>query len=368
MGRGLTDAEARVLAVLLAARPDRERERLKIVDVPRSTYHAIRRRAYTEGWLRDRYVPHPVALGRPFVSFLVCRPFADKFDELVGEIAADSGAVVLWRGTQIVVAVLFHSSEKAAEPLLRKIDGKKLAPTPWVAAVRTDGPTVPVYFDFEGLWCHVAGFEGTLAYPHGLGGGAAADDDSAGPSLSPHQWWAASELVRRPFVAAEQGRGAHLVGPLGLPFSQRRLLQRGWVVHRTLLDPGRLPPYQGRAADQLVLVSGVPLAGARPDLLFATLSRESRVFPFLFATAPGRWLFGALGGAQPRPADGDDARRPVLPTMREYLEGIEILQEPANGFTAVVDHRYDRLLEDGPAGTVKGVKSGAGTRAGPPGH
>jgi len=69
--RGLTDAEARVIAVLLAARPDRERERLRLVTVPRSTYHAIRRRAYDEGWLRDRYVPHPVAFGRPFVTFLL---------------------------------------------------------------------------------------------------------------------------------------------------------------------------------------------------------------------------------------------------------------------------------------------------------
>ena len=344
--RGLTDAEARVIAVLLAARPDRERERLHLIDVPRSTYHAIRRRAYDEGWLRDRYVPHPVAFARPLVTFVLVRPFADKFDDLVRLLSDEAGTVVVWRGTQVVLAVLFHQRAAEVERLLAKVDAGRLAPGPSVTTVAAEGPAVPVYFDYEGLWCHVAGFDGTLAYPHGLGGGASPESDgpaSVGP-LSSHQWWAASELVRRPFAAGDQGKGGHLVGPLGLPFSQRRLLQRGTVVHRTILDPGRLPPYQGRSADQVVLVTGTPKVGARPEVLFATLCRESRVYPFLFATGADRWLFGALGGSAPRPPDEGGARRPVLPTMREYLEGIEILQEPASGFVSAVDHRYDRLL------------------------
>ncbi len=355
--RGLTEAEARVIAVLLAARPDRERERLQMITVPRSTYHAIRRRAYDEGWLRDRYVPHPAVVGRPFVTFLLARPFADRYEELLGQLAEDGGAVVVCRGAQAALAVLFHRRPADAERLVGRLESRKLAPQPWAVTVRAEGPTVPVYFDYEGLWCHVAGFEGTLAYPHGLGGGMLGEDEElAVPNLSSHQWWAASELIRRPFVAADQGRGSHLVGPLGLPFSQRRLLQRGWVVHRTILDPSRLPPYQGRAADQVVLVTGTPRSGARPDQLFATLSRESRVYPFLFVAGDDRWLFGALGGSAPRPeAEADGARRPVLPTMREYLEGIEIVQESASGFLSAVDHRYDRLAgpdSKGPAPTA----------------
>lgn len=345
MARGLTDAEARVVAVLLAARPDHERERLRLVTVPRSTYHAIRRRAYDEGWLRDRYVPHPVAFGRPLVTFLLLRPYADRFDELVTLVSSDPGAVVVWRGAQVVVGVVYHREPEEVGQLVHRIDTGHLAPTPSSITVRTEGPSIPVFFDFEGLWCHVAGLPGTLAYPHGLGGGMLSEQDEPVPTtLSPHQWWAASELVRRPFVAGEQGRGAHLVGPFGLPFSQRRLLQRGWVVHRTLLEPGRLPPYQGRAADQVVLVTGTPRKGARPEVLFSTLSRESRVYPFLFVTGSERWLFGAMGGSMPPPAGPEVGRRPVLPTMREYLEGIEILQEPAGGFVSAVDHRYDRLL------------------------
>jgi hypothetical protein len=350
LARGLTDAEARVLAVLLAATPDRERERLRIISVPRSTYHAIRRRAYEEGWLRDRYVPHPVAFGRPWASFVLARAYADRVDELVTTLAGDPGAVVVWRGSQVTLAVLFHRTPAELERLTRAIESRRLAPPATTVRVRTEGPTVPIYFDYEGLWCHVAGFDGTLAYPHGLGGGMVSSDgeDPSPRTLSPHQWWAASELVRRPFSAADAGRGAHLVGPLGLPFSQRQLLKRGWVVHRTILNPGTVPSYQGRAADQVVLVTGHPKAGAQPQVLFATLSRESRVYPFLFVAGSDRWLIGAMGGSPPRQSDADPVRRPVLPSLREYLEGIEILQEPAAGFVSALDHQYDRLLPDGP--------------------
>lgn len=160
--RGLTDAEARVVAVLLAARPDRERERLRFINVPRSTYHAIRRRAYEEGWLRDRYVPHPVAFGRPWATFLLMRPYADRFDELSAAVAEHPGTVVLWRGSQIVLAVLLHAKDAEVGRLTRRIDSDHLAPPATAVTARTEGPTVPVYFDYEGLWCHVAGFDGTL--------------------------------------------------------------------------------------------------------------------------------------------------------------------------------------------------------------
>ncbi len=342
--RALTESEARVIAVLLAARPDRERDRLHQIGVPRSTYHAVRKRAYDEGWLRDRYIPHPVPLGRPYVTVWVARPFADRVEEFVSTVAADPGDVLLWTGTQIAVAVFFHAKPTDARRLGEKVVASRLAAAPLVVTARVDSPTVPVYFDFEGLWCHLAGLEGTLAYPHGLGGSGEPDPEDGAPGVTPHQTWAIGELLRRPFVAQEQGRGGHLVGPFGLPFSQRKLLMRGWVTHRTLLDPARLPPFQGKSADQIVFVSGTPRAGARPEVLFATLTRESRVFPFLFAVDADRWLLGALGGSNPASPEARGGRRPVLPTVREYLEGIEIAQEAASGFVSPVDHRYDRLV------------------------
>ena len=351
--RALTDSEARVIAVLLAARSDRERERLHQIGVPRSTYHAVRRRAYEEGWLRDRYIPHPVPLGLPFVSTWVARPYADRAEEFVSTISSDPGNVLLWTGTQVAIAVFFHATVADARRLGDRVVSARLAAPPVVVTLRADGPTLPVYFDFEGLWCHLAEMEGTLAYPHGLGGGGTGDEETE-VRLTTHQTWAVGELLRRPFVALEQGRGGHLVGPFGLPFSQRKMLVRGWVTHRTLLDPARLPPFQGKSADQIVLISGTPRAGARPEVLFATLTREARVFPFLLAVGHDRWLLGALGGSNPDGAAKRPPRRPVLPTLREYLEGIEIVQEAASGFTAPVDHRYDRLVTDsGPTPSAK---------------
>jgi hypothetical protein len=337
------------MAVLLAARPDRERERLRQVPVPRSTYHAVRRRAYEEGWLRDRYVPHPVPLGRPFVTFLVARPFADRLEDFGRTIAEDPGNVVLWSGAQMSLAVIFQSEADEPKRLLARIQSSRLTSAPWAVTVRADAPTIPVYFDFEGLWCHLAGLEGTLAYPHGLGGPVGAGENGeAGASLSSHQKWAVAELLRRPFVATSQGRGGHLVGPFGLPFSQRKMLAKGWVTHRTLLDPARVPEHRGKVADQVVFITGTPKSGARPEALFATLTRECRVFPFLFVVGPDRWLLSALGGSNPMPSEPAGPRRPVLPTLRLYLEGIEILQEAASGFAAQVDHRYDRLLSPEP--------------------
>jgi hypothetical protein len=338
--RALTESEARVIAVMLAARPDRERERLHQVQVPRSTYHAVRRRAYEESWLRDRYIPHPVPIGRPYVTFVLLRPYADRFEEFAGLAAADPGNVALWTGTQVALAIFFQQKATDAKKWATKVAAQRLGANPMVLSVRGDGPTVPVYFDFEGLWCHLVGLPGTLAYPHGLGGELPQEE---GPLLTPHRRWAISELLQRPFEGVEDGRGSHLVGPFGLPFTQRRMLARGWVDHRTLLDPARLPAYQGKSPDQVVLLSGSPKPGARPEVLFATLTRECRVFPFLFVVGEQQWLVGALGAASP-PPEPQPPRRPVLATFRESLEGIEIVQEPSDRFVARVDHRYDRLL------------------------
>ncbi len=352
MGRALTDSEARVIAVMLAARPDREKERLKQVQIPRSTYHAVRRRAYEEGWLRDRYIPHPVPLGRPWITFLITRPFADRFPEFVENVGNDPGNVVLWTGTQIAVAVFFHAKPTEGQKIADRLEKQKLSAAPQILTVSADGPSVPVFFDFEGLWCHLAGAGGTLEYPHGLGGEVEGASEDSVATLSRHQEWAVGELVRRPFTAEAIGKGGHLVGPFGLPFSQRKMLMRGWVTHRTLLEPGPLPPYQGRSPSQIVFVLGTPVTGARPEILFQTLTRECQVFPFLLVAGTDRWLLGALGGEGPAP-DSNGARRPVLPTLRQSLEGIEILQEAASNFTTPVDHRYDRLLPPPAAAPAK---------------
>ena len=341
--RALTEAEGRVIAVLLGARATNERDRLKQLDVPRSTYHAARRRAYAEGWLRDRYVPEPARFGFPVVTIAVVRPFADRASELSQRWSGHATNVLTWLSAQVAVGVFFHPDAKAAAKFASDQTDAKLGRIVSLLAADATRAEMPVYFDYEGLWSHLAGVTGTLSYPNGLGGGATGEDGE--PPQARHRIWAATELVHRPFIAESDGRGAHLVGPLGLPFSQLRLLRDGWVGHRVFLDPSRVPPYQGRSADQVVLISGGLKEGAEAAAVFATLTRECRVFPFLYVTHERRVLLGALGrGSASSPASAEEVRRPVLPTLQESLEGIEVLQEPAANFRALIDHRYDRLL------------------------
>jgi hypothetical protein len=343
--RALTDAEAKTIAVLLGSAAAPERERLARSGLPRSTYHAARRRAYLEGWLRDRYVPEPERFGFPFAVFLVARPFADRLDALLKLWSGDPGVVALWGGPGAVLGTFLRPSAEAARSLAQSDAWRSLVSTsiPVVADLR--GPNVPVYYDFEGLWAHLAGISGTVAYPRGLGGSSPATDGEA-ERLTDHQRWAASELLARPFDA--NGTSLRLVGPLGLPFSQQRLVARGWVNHRVFLDPSRLASYRGSAADLYVFIAGTPREGLRPELLFQRLVRESRVFPFLYALSPERLLIGALGSSTPQAGPsgkGEEVgRRPVMATLNESITGIELWQEPTGALPALIDHRYDRLL------------------------
>ena len=348
--RTLTEAEGRVIAVLLGSTPSNERDRLHRSGVPRSTYHAARRRAYEEGWLKDRYVPDPARFGRPWVSIVVARPFADRIEELSVQWSRDPACVVAWLGGQSALGVFFHPTEKAALAAVGAPTTGKLASGALTMTTNVSGPEMPVYFDYEGLWGHLAGIAGTLSYPNGLGGALEANDDGA-PAISGHQRWGATQLVHRPFSAEAHGRGGHLVGPFGLPFSQQRLLKLGWVGYRVLLEPSLLPPFRGRSADQVVFLSGTLRADRRPEQLFAELTRDCRVYPFLYATHGGRILLAALGRAPPSTgspvvsgAEETEPRRPVMATLQASLEGIEVVQEPAAAFRNVVDHRYDRLL------------------------
>jgi hypothetical protein len=81
-------------------------------------------------------------------------------------------------------------------------------------------------------------------------------------------------------------------------------------------------------------------------LLFATLTRECRVFPFLYAYDEHRLLMGSLGrgssGTAPGPPD-PIPRRPVMATLQQALQGIEIFEEAGDSLELVTDHRYDRV-------------------------
>ncbi|MCI4332773.1 MAG: hypothetical protein L3K01_03440 [Thermoplasmata archaeon] len=339
--RELTPAESRVIAGLLGSAAASERERLRRIAVPRSTYHAARRRAYAEGWLRDRYVPQPERIGFEAALVIAARPFVERTEELVDRWSRASSCVYLEAGSDLLLGVFVEPHSVDARTRSDQLLAGNL--TSWHQEIVADlhRPSIPVYFDYEGLWAHLSGVGGTVAYPRGLGGTSAAEGP---PPLTPHQRWAVGELLHRPFAPDADAKEGHLVGPFGLPFSQQRMMANGTISHRVFLNPAQVPPFQGHAADQLVLVTGALKAGARPEVLFRTLTQECRVFPFLFVVDGDRALLGALGRAGLPGGESPEARRPVLPTLQEGLQGIEVTQVPAARARTVVDHRYDRLL------------------------
>jgi hypothetical protein len=346
--RTMTDAEGRVIAVLLGSTPSSERDRLQRMQVPRSTYHAARKRAYEENWLRDRYVPDPARFGAPLATVAIVRPFADRVGDLAKRLEADRSNVLGWVGSQSALCVFFHADHKLAEKGLASLASSGVASSVISVISQVDRSEVPVYFDYEGLWSHLSGLSGAATYPNGLGGRSLGPTGEP-PGATPHQLWAARELVNRPFDAQSRGRGGHLIGPFGLPFSQQKLLRAGWVSYRVFLEPSLLPPFRGRSADHVAFISGRLRSSARPEALFSALTRECRVFPFLYATDGSRVVLAALGKAPgPGPtgsAPGSEPeRQPVMPTLQASLEGIEVQQEAAAQLRAVVDHRYERLF------------------------
>ncbi|HEV2429440.1 MAG TPA: hypothetical protein VGV64_06325, partial [Thermoplasmata archaeon] len=176
--RTLTEAEARTISVLLGSATAPERERLRRSQLPRSTYHAARRRAYEEGWLRDRYVPEPDRFGRPWAVVTVARPFADRVTELSDAWSAETGTVLQFGGTGAMGAVVLFGERKKAERFVERLQEKEIASTSLSVVADLRGPAIPVYFDFEGIWSHLSGTDGTIGYPRGLGGsGPTAESD-----------------------------------------------------------------------------------------------------------------------------------------------------------------------------------------------
>jgi len=344
IARSLTEQEARVIGLLLEDSPAGERDRLRRWGLPRSTYHHIRRRAYAQGWLDHRYIPDPRLFGLPWMSFLLVQPFADRRGSLTEALTRDSRAVHVAVGPNLVFTIHWDDSEAAAVRRFALIEKEG-----WVAGgvqltTELSAQSVPVYFDYEGMWAHLTGRPGTLGYPRGLGGGPAAP----GPMTS-HQRWAVRYLLDRvasPSTRTDPGTPG---GLFGLPFSVRRLLELGWISRRSILSPSLVPPYQGRTANRTYFVVGTPRSGARPEQLFQELVGPCQVFPFLFIVRKDRWLIGAAGGAREGGA-ADNHRQPVLPTIAGACEGIQIFEADGSSFRPQVNHRYDRLLADASSG------------------
>jgi hypothetical protein len=328
--REVTEAESRVITGLLGAGNDTERLRVRESGLPRSTYVVARRRLYTEGWLYDRFVPNPVRLGIPRVTFALARPFAESVTELTERWRGLEGTVVLWRQPETLFGV-FLGGRKGPDEVSEGL-------TSTLRILRGDPRTgaVPVYFDFEGAWSEIAG-GGTRQYPRALGGEVGGEVPDG---HSPAFWEGIHGLLARTSPSVPPVAAAHRLRPMGLPRSQVRILANGYVEHRVLPDLTKLPPVGGARIERLALLMGSLLPGSDAKLLFQELVGSARVHPFLYAHAGGEVLLGAVAGARGTTVEGARPRTSVVETLRRHLRGVETFWMETENLRAVVDHDY----------------------------
>jgi hypothetical protein len=353
--RALTDAEARLIRALLASPGDSERELLEETQLPRSTYHAVRKRVYEEGWLRIRFAPHPICFELPFVTVAVAHPFAESSVALMERWSRPESNVVLWGGSGLVFAIYLHRTREESRKLAAGLVDDAMRPRSFFLSTGTGSDTLPIYFDFEGVWSHLAGIPGSSQYPRSLSPPFPSGSRAPTGPPSPGLRRAARNLVLRPIVADHEGRSGHFLGLLGLTRPEHRLLDDGWVFRRMLPDFGVLPPYQDRRADQVVFVRGEFLEGKSAGPLLQALTEKCRVYPFLLVHDESSVLVGSVGQSGPVALGGNEGRPSVLGTLEEFLRRIEVDSEWVAGLTPVVDHRYDRVLV-APAGKSSGSR------------
>lgn len=314
--------------------------------LPRSTYVVARRRVFRDHWVYDRYVPNPALLGFRRVRLQLARPFAEGLHELSVRWRTDPGAVLLWRHPNLLFGVFFDRTDEIPRLASGDPTESSLASTSHVVQGDPRGPLLPVYFDHEGAWSRWTRTAGTAAFPRSLGGtppaSSARDRLRAHPAFLPM----VRELLARTPAMAENdaGRPLHLRGTFGLSRSRLRLLELGFVQRRVFVDFARLPPFEGRTVDQLLLLHGRLLPSSSPELLFRDIVADAGVNPFLLAADGSSVVVGAFSGS---PEGASERRGGVrvrpLEVLQRHLRELDPFWSDLRGLDVLLDHTYDRL-------------------------
>ncbi len=335
----VSSSEARVIASLLGAGLESEEERISRCGLPRSTYQDTKRRVYARGLVSDRYVPNPLVFGRPFATLALARPFAEEMGDWAHRWSKARGATVVWKGLQTLFGVFLHAGPQPEIPSLSPHAGGSESPPTENLTVDLRRPSLPVYFDFEGAWSRFVGGRELWNYPRPLAphSGRASDGVSKGAREI------ARSLVHRTEPSSGSERPPHLLGPVSLPPSSRRLIARGWVGWRSFprLQPIRLE--NGARLDSMVLISGEVREGHRMSELFRALVGGERSFPFLMAGDDRRIILGFLSARTP---PGQERFGNPGGLLTQYLAKLSVAREPMEDVLPLVDHRYVQILED----------------------
>lgn len=343
-GRRLTPAEAALIDALLGSEEVTDRERMQRSGLSHSTYEAAHRRVLTQGWIVERYLPNPVAFGKPYISFALAR-YRDAVDpESLRRWAAFEGAAVLWAGGRTVFGVFLSGRHVANTPLTRELARTDRYEATYALEADLREATVPVYFDFEAEWSRVCGMPGTTGYPRSLPVHPLPGANGGAPRV-PERWQRTVEEIVRIDIGP-QGPGGSPHGPfyrLGRRGVIRRALEQGWIDRRTFLDLASLPGYRDWTLAQAVFVHGTLRPNASAEALFRTLTGRCEVAPFLFATNAKEVFFASLA-PPPVGAFIDPGRPSVSGTLERFVDPLVVHREPVRGLKACLNHRYDGLV------------------------
>jgi hypothetical protein len=355
--REISRSEAIVVAELLAG-PGMRRTVSPDGRVPRRTRQAIRQRIVQRGQVQERYVPDPVALGRPIVAVALAQPYTEMHARATAIWAARSEAVNVWLFPDTLLGVFLLEGPSEVEALHQQLGDSQIHRSLFVLNCDLRAPTLPVFFDFEAAWVRITGIPGTLAYPRSLPS-AVRTGASRPTSLSEADRRTLRSLLSgRLEVAGPSGSAARMVRLVG-GGRDRRLAHRGLVEFRSFLEPAACARWVSDFPETIALVRGELLDGGAAPALFRALVGECRVSPFLFATDGRAVLFGCLskktgdrgGTPSPRPP-------PMITTIRRFLRRIVVVREPLAALTPLVDHRYDRPFAD-PTREEQGLPRGS---------
>ncbi|MCI4317079.1 MAG: hypothetical protein L3J96_00940 [Thermoplasmata archaeon] len=326
----MTMAEYRTVLAVLAHPSATERQRIRWSGIPSSTYNTVRRRIFAEGWLAEVLVPNPGSCGFGSVEFLLVRPSISVRSDLAEHWQTDRECVLLWAGIHAVFGIFFRHAGPHPPPETGRTEGDE---NPFRVVVDRQGGTIPIYFDYSGLWARLGHQPRPPEYPRGID----PSSDSAGArSLST----ARRMLDARVSASGKAGWGRRLVGS---PRQESAVLEENIVQRRVVFDQAKIPPFDGRRIGEVIFIQG-SLRGSRPAAkLLGLLMTQCGVDPFLVAEANGDVLIVGLGQTSAR----DSGRvpvasivRPVMSVILEHLEPANVLIEPVEGIAELVSHRY----------------------------
>lgn len=325
----LTASEAATVLSVLSRAGGGESSDRGPLGIPTSTFYAARRKVYEAGWVLDRYVPHPWANHVAAVDFVLVHPSPTDRSRLEREWTSAPSSVVVWSGLNSLFGVFFRT-EGVGSPA---VEGSTVS-------VTGDSGSVPVYFDYSRPWSRFIRQEAPTGYPRALG--------ESGPRTERTPTSVVAELTGRDQEdAAAQPGGHRWHSPTGLPRSQHRLLERGLVRSRSVLNVGALPPFEGRTLGEIVFLTGRLRSGYESNDLLGTLNNDCHVSPVLLVDGGRRLFLMALGQLEAR-AEGRTrlprAAASVTAALDSVLTDLKMSIERTDGVRKLIDHQYDRVF------------------------